>query len=60
MDVLQQLETLVDRADDGLALAEDPYLPPERQLHALVAALDEIRDGIREVHEELGGEDVWE
>ena len=57
-DALERIGLTADSADNYLALAGSA-LPAEDKVSALVHGLTDVRDRLRELYIELGGEDVW-
>lgn len=56
--VTERIGRLVDKTDNFLAL-KGLHLCAETMLEAYEQALNELRKELYDLHQELGGEDVW-
>ena len=57
---LEILGQLVDKAENYLALGNAPNLPAIVLLDELEQGIKELRDEIKKLYLDSGGEDVWE
>lgn len=58
-DSLETVGQLVDKCENYMSATELP-LPPHIHVQGLSAGMKELRDRMKELYFQLGGEDVWE
>ena len=57
-ELQQKLGLLIDKADNYLSYRPVP-MPPALKVDALVHGIQELRNDLKRLYFELGGEDVW-
>jgi hypothetical protein len=56
----EPLAALIDKADDFLALVENPLLPAAMAADVLKSGLAQIRAELYQLHRALGGGEYWD
>ena len=59
-DQVEKIGELADKADAFLELIYNVAMTPKMKVDAAQTGFSEIRDALKELYIELGGEDVWD
>jgi hypothetical protein len=58
-EILEELGQMVDEAENFIALAKNPHMNPVMLAASQKKGLEILRDRIKALYINMGGEDVW-